>query len=90
MKKLKELLKKGHLQVELTLGISILVLAYVSYYVLAEPIGYLELSIAGVIMLGYETVARSKKTARAWFVKPVYWVIAIVVATALIIMRHMV
>jgi hypothetical protein len=90
MKKLKQLLEKPHLQVELTLGASIIALAYVSAVVLTEPISYLEMSICGIIMGGYEALARSKKNANAWFIDPAYWIAAILVATALIIMRHMV
>ncbi|MCP4583909.1 MAG: hypothetical protein GY839_20040 [candidate division Zixibacteria bacterium] len=90
MKKLKKLIKSGHAQVEGALAINIIVLAYVATRELTRPISYLEFSIAALLMAGYEGVARSKKTANAWFVDPAYWVAAIVVATALIIMRHMV
>ncbi|MCP4583910.1 MAG: hypothetical protein GY839_20045 [candidate division Zixibacteria bacterium] len=64
MSKLKELIRSGHIHVALALGISIIVLALFSKRVLAEPLSYLELSICGLLMLGYETVVQSKKTPR--------------------------
>ena len=88
MKKLKELLKSGHIHVSLALGTSIIVLAWFSKRVLAEPLSYMELSICGLIMLGYETVAQNKKTANAWFTRSIYWVIAILIAMVLIIVLN--
>ncbi|MCW8805090.1 MAG: hypothetical protein OQK56_01410 [Ignavibacteriaceae bacterium] len=86
MKKLKELLKSPHIQIALATGVSIIVMAYFSKRVLAEPIGYLPMAIPPFIALIYENVLnkhKKKKVATAW-----YWVIAILVATALIITLH--
>jgi len=84
MRKFKELLKSPHIQIALATGVSIIVMAYFSKRVLPEPIGYLPMTIPPFIALVYENVLnkhKNKKIATAW-----YWVIAIFVATALIIL----
>jgi hypothetical protein len=90
MKKIIELLKSGHIHVATALGISIIVLAYFSKRILDEPLSYMELSICGLIMLGYETVVQSKKTTDAWFAKSIYWVIAIFLAMIIIIVLNII
>ena len=84
MNKLKELLKSPHIQIALATGVSIVVMAYFSKRVLPEPIGYFQMAIPPFIALVYENVLnkhKNKKIATAW-----YWVIAILFATALIIL----
>jgi hypothetical protein len=86
MNKLKELLKSPHIQIALTTGLSIVALAYFSKQVLPEPIGYLPLAIPPFIATIYETVAakhKNKKITTTW-----YWVVAILVATALVIVFY--
>ena len=86
MKKLKKNFKSPHIQIALATGVSIVVMAYFSKRVLPEPIGYLPMTIPPFIALIYENVLnkhKKKKVATAW-----YWVIAIFVATALIIILH--
>jgi hypothetical protein len=80
------LLHSGHIHVALALGASIIVLALVSKRVLPEPMDPLYLSITSLIMLGYETVVGTKKYRR--LERSVYWVLAIVLATTLIILLH--
>jgi hypothetical protein len=86
MKKLKELLKSPHIQIALATGLSIIVLAYFSKKILPEPIGYLPLAIPPFIATIYEAVAnkyKNKKISTTW-----YWVVAILVATALVIVFY--
>ena len=88
MSKIKELVKSGHIHVALALGISIIALAYVSKRMLAEPISPLYLGIPSFIMLAYETLLGSKKKTN--LTHSIYWVIAIVLATAIIIGLHLI
>ena len=86
MSKLKEFLKSPHIQIALATGLSIIVLAYFSKKILPEPIGYLPLAIPPFIATIYEAVAnkyKNKKNSTPW-----YWVVAILVATALVIVFY--
>jgi len=86
MNKFIEFFKSPHIQIALATGVSIVVMAYLSKRVLSEPIGYLPMAIPPFIALVYENVLNKfnkKKVTTAW-----YWVIAIFVATALIIILH--
>jgi predicted histidine transporter YuiF (NhaC family) len=56
MKKLKELSKSPHIQILIATGISILIIAYFSKYVLPRPIGYLPTAIPPFFMVIYEAV----------------------------------
>ncbi len=83
MKKLIDLIKSPHIQIALATGASIIALAYFSKSILPEPIGYLPLAIPPFIASIYEAVAgkhKNKKIATTW-----YWVAAILITTALII-----
>ena len=83
MSKLKEIIKSPHIHISLATGLSIIVLAYFSKRILPEPIGYLPLAIPPFIATIYESVLGKYKNARictTW-----YWVGAIWVATALVI-----
>jgi hypothetical protein len=88
MQKLKELIKSPHIQIALAAGVSIIVLAYFSKRILPEPIGYLPSAIPPFIGVVYEGVLakhRNKKIATTWF-----WIAAIFIATAVIIIYYMV
>ncbi len=88
MSKLKELIKSPHIQIALATGVSIIVLAYVSKRVLPEPMGYLPLAIPPFLAVIYESLLgryKDSKICRTW-----YWVVAIFVATALVILFHMI
>jgi predicted histidine transporter YuiF (NhaC family) len=88
MKTIKELSKSPHIQISIATGISILVIAYFSKYVLPKPIGYLPTAIPPFFMVIYEAVAtkyKDHKITRTW-----YWVTAIFISTALVIMLHMI
>ena len=86
MKKLKELLKSPHIQISIATGISIILIAYFSKRVLPKPIGYLPTAIPPFFMVIYEAVAakyKNKKITTTW-----YWITAIFVSTALVIVIH--
>ena len=86
MKKLKELLKSPHIQIALTTGACIIILAYFSKRLLAEPIGYLAMAIPPFVASIYELLLNKYKDSRVcttW-----YWVVAIFGTTALVILFH--
>ena len=86
MSKLGELIKSPQIQVALALGFSIIAMAYVSKRVLHEPIGALGLAMPPFVVLIHELVARRYKNSRictTW-----YWVVGILIATALVIASH--
>ena len=83
MSKLKDLIKSPHIQIALATGISIIVLAYFSKRVLPKPIGYLPTAIPPFLMVIYEAVKERYKDRR--ITKVLYWVVAIFLATAIVI-----
>jgi predicted histidine transporter YuiF (NhaC family) len=83
MSKIKELVKSPHVQISFAAGISIITLAYFSKRVLPEPIGYLPLAIPPFIATIFEAMLDRHKDS--WFCRSEYWVVAIFVATALVI-----
>ena len=88
MSKFKEVIKSPHIQLALASGFSIIAMAYVSKRILAEPIGYLKLAIPPFLAVIYEVVANRYKDSRictTWF-----WVAAILAATALVILLHII
>ncbi|MEJ2543608.1 MAG: hypothetical protein P8Y99_06025 [Calditrichaceae bacterium] len=83
MSKFTEFFKSPHIQIALATGISIIVMAVFSKYVLANPIKYLPLAIPPFITTLYEAVYsknKDSKYATTW-----YWIVAIFIATALVI-----
>ena len=83
MSKLKELLKSPHIQISCATGVSIIALAYFSKRVLPRPIGYLPNALPPFLTAVYEAVLKrykDRKICTAW-----YWVVAIFVTTALVI-----
>jgi len=83
MSKLNEFIKSPHIQIALATGISIIVMAIFSKYVLAKPIKYLPLAIPPFISTIYEVVYSKNKDSRittTW-----YWIVVIFIATALVI-----
>jgi hypothetical protein len=87
MSKLTEKLKSPHVQISLAAGASILATAIASRWLLPEPMGYLAQAFAPFLAVIYESVYSKhpdSKVSTTW-----YWVVAIVVATALVIVLHM-
>jgi hypothetical protein len=83
MSKIAEFFKNGRIQVALATGICIVALAYFSKRVLPEPIHKLYLAIPPFIMTLYEGFAAKKEHTN--YSKTLFWIAAIFVATALII-----
>ena len=87
MSKLKEFFLSPHVQIALATGISIVVLAYVSKKVLDEPMGNLTLAIAPFVAMLYELLLNKHKDSK--YLKPLYWAVAILVITLLIIFFYL-
>ena len=83
MASLKETINSPHIQIALVTGFSIIVLAYFSKKILPEPIGYLPLAIPPFIASIYEAILNKCKDS--WIATTWYWVVAILLATALVI-----
>ena len=88
MKKFIEIIKSPHIQIAFATGISIVIMAYVSKRVLEKPIGYLTLAIPPFIALIFETVFDKYKNSK--FLKTWYWVTAVLLSTAIIIILHLI
>ena len=88
MSKFKEELKSPHIYIALATGFSIIILAFVSKRVLLEPIGYLSLAMPPFIATIFESLYsryKDSKICTTW-----YWVVAILAATAFVIIFHMI
>jgi len=86
MFKFKETIKSPHIHISLATGISIIVLAYFSKRILPEPIGYLPLAIPPFLMTIWEALLsknKYEKICKTW-----YWIVAIFIATVLVIVFH--
>jgi len=83
MSKIKDFLKNQHIQISFATGISILVLAYFSKRVLPEPLSYLEIAAPPFITTIYESLLKKHKDKK--FMQTWIWVVAIFVATTLVI-----
>jgi len=88
MSKLKKLLKSPHIQIALAAGISILLIASFSKWVLEKPINPFLLTIPALIEVGYEYFLKKDKESK--IVKTWYWVCGILFSTILIIFIHMI
>ena len=84
MSRLKKFLLGPHIQIAITTGISIIVLAWFSKRVLPRPLSYLELAIPPFVATIYEAVYakhKGKRIATEW-----YWAFGIIVTTVLVIL----
>lgn len=87
MTSLKKLIKSPHIQIALATGASIIILAFASKRLLAEPIGYLPLAIPPFIATIYEALVNKYKESKictTW-----YWIVAIFAATAVVVLFNM-
>ena len=84
MSKVKKFNINPQIQIALATGTSILVLAYFSKRVLPEPLSYLELALPPFIALFFAKPPSKKKKA-AWYGRPLYGILAILLATVLVI-----
>ena len=88
MSKFKDLIKSPHIQIALATGFSIIVLAYFSKRILPEPIGYLALATPPFLAAIFEGLLgkyKDSKICTTW-----YWVVAVLGATALVILFHII
>lgn len=86
MAKFKELLSSHHIQLALATGVSIIVLAYVSKRVLAQPMNTLAQAFPPFLAVVAEGVISrypSSKFSKTW-----HWVLAILLATVLVITAY--
>ncbi len=86
MKSIKESLRSPHIYIALATGSSIIIMAWFSKRILPEPIGYLSLAIPPFIATIFEAVLgryKDSKWCTTW-----YWVVAIIVSTAVVIVLH--
>jgi hypothetical protein len=83
MNKIKKFKINPLIQIALATGVSIIVLAYFSKRVLPEPLSYLELAMPPFIATFFEATTQKKKAA--WFGRPVVGILAILLATVLVI-----
>ena len=74
------------IQIALAAGTSIIVLAYFSKRVLPEPLSYLELAIPPFLATFYEGATKKKKAA--WYGRPVVGILAVLLATVLVIVLN--
>jgi hypothetical protein len=84
--KLTKHFKSPHIHISLATGFSILAMACASKWLLSEPIGYLELAAPPFLATIYESVLsryEGRRICTSW-----YWVVAILVSTALVIILH--
>ena len=70
-------------QIALATGLSILTLAYFSKRVLPEPLSYLELAFPPFLAVVYDAVTKNKPSA--FYSRPVYGILAVLLATVLVI-----
>ncbi|MDH5643218.1 MAG: hypothetical protein OEY63_03375 [Gemmatimonadota bacterium] len=87
MSKLMKMRKSAHVHIALATGTSIIVLAYVSKYLLPEPISYLQMAIPPSLMAIWEGLVNKNKHAK--YSRTTYWVIAIVAATVVVIWMNL-
>ena len=81
------MIKSPHIQIALTTGASIILMAFFSKRVLAEPIGYLPLAIPpfiAAIHAGFSDRYKDSGIFKTW-----YWITAIFLATVIVILSYM-
>ena len=83
MSKIIQLIKSPHIQIALTTGICIIILAYFSKRILPKPIGYLPSAFPPFLMVIYEAVKGKYKERK--ITKVGYWIAAVLSSTALVI-----
>jgi predicted histidine transporter YuiF (NhaC family) len=83
MKKFAEIVSSPHVQLALSTGICIIILAYFSKRVLPKPIGYIPLAIPPFIATLSEYIIKKyegSKISTTW-----YWIVLIFFSTLLVI-----
>ncbi len=88
MSKVVETFKSHHIQLALATGASIIALAYVSKRILTEPMDYLAMAFPPFLAVVGEYVIA--KNTDSWVGATRYWVLAILLSTALVITLHLI
>ena len=86
MNELKKEFKAPHIYIALATGFSIIILAIFSKRVSPEPLSYLALAAPPFVATIFESLYSRKKDSK--ICKTSYWVLAILVATALVMIFH--
>jgi 4-amino-4-deoxy-L-arabinose transferase-like glycosyltransferase len=81
------LLKSSHSQIALATGLSILLIASSSAWILEKSINPFLLAVPPLIEAAYEGLLKKNKESK--FLKTWYWVCGIIFSTILIIFIHM-
>lgn len=84
MSKAAGFFKSPLIQIALTTAVSIIVLAWFSKRILPQPIGYLPLAIPPFLATIHGALCSKNKDSKYCVTR--YWVIAILLATALVIL----
>ena len=84
MPNLNEYLQSPHIQIAIAAGLSILAIATSSVWLPMNPLDPLLLTIPALIEVAHGVVF--KKCKGTWYAKTGYWVSAILVSTALLIL----
>ena len=88
MANVKKFLKSSHSQIAFASGISILMIACFSKWVLDKPIHPFLLTVPPLIEVAYEGLLKKNKESK--ILKTWYWVCAIIFSTLLIMLAHMI
>ena len=84
MSSIKKMLMSSHTQIALAAGFSILLIASFSKWVLSKPINPFLLAVPPLIEAAYEYFVKKDKESKlctTW-----YWIVAILIATAIVIL----
>ena len=87
MDKIKEFFQHPIIQIALAAGASIIILSIFSKRILPEPLSNLELAFPPLIATLYEGLSKTKKAS--WWGRPLVGILAILLATALVIILNL-
>jgi len=88
MLKFKTMLKSSHIQIAFASGVSILLIASFSKWILVNPIHPFLLTVPPLIEVMYEGLLKKNKDSK--IIKTWYWVFGIIFSTIIIIFIHMI
>jgi hypothetical protein len=86
MSKIKDFFRSPHIQIALAVGLSIIIMAYFSKRILPEPLSYLSMAVPPFIATIYEGFSSKYKNSK--YFKTWYWITAIFIATAAVIILN--
>ncbi|MFH2037729.1 MAG: hypothetical protein ABIJ45_15110 [Candidatus Zixiibacteriota bacterium] len=87
MSKLIKMIKNEQIQLSISIGLSIIILAYVSKWIMHIEFSYLKLAVPGFVMAVFEAARKNKKYRK--YVKLIYGHLAIWGSTAIVIILHL-